>query len=255
MLAIERRQEILNIIRKEKSVRVHDLAVLFDVAEETIRRDLDKLDKEGMVKKTYGGAVLEEPVSDDLSFIDRQKVNMPQKKRMAALASQLIKDGETVFIDMSTTALEVIKAVDKDIHVTVVTNSLEAIVVLGSMENIRVVVIGGTYDKNNLFMGGPMSAKYIDHYYVDKTFFSVKGMSLDRGMMDSREDIAQIKSLMVKNTREAILMIDASKLDKTAMVRVIDPKEVDMVITDERLDEAWEHFFDENHISVMVADE
>ncbi len=111
MLAIERRQEIMRLIRRDKSVRVHELAGRFEVTEETIRRDLDKLDKEGKVKKTYGGAILEEPVSDDPSFMDRQKVNMDEKKLIAKRASELIEDGETIFIDMSTTALEVIKAV------------------------------------------------------------------------------------------------------------------------------------------------
>lgn len=254
MLAIERRQEILKIIQKEKSVRVQALAVLFDVAEETIRRDLDKMDKEGKLKKTHGGAVLEEPVSDDLTFSDRQKVNMEEKKRMAVAASQLIEDGETVFIDMSTTALEVIKAVDSTKQVTVVTNSLEAIVVLGHMDNIKVVTIGGTYDKNNLYMGGAMCYKYIDHYYVDKTFFSVKGMTLDRGLMDSREEIAQIKALMVKNCRQAILMIDSSKFDKTGLVRILDPEEIDVVVTEEGLDDPWKAYFNEHHIETIIAE-
>ncbi len=137
--------------------------------------------------------------------------------------------------------------------ITVVTNSLEAIVVLANRDNVRLVVIGGTYDNNNLSMGGAMTSKFIDHYYVDKTFFSVKGISKERGIMDSKEEIAELKSMMVKNTRQAILVIDGSKFDKSALVRAINPSEVDVIITDHNLDEEWQSYFEDNGIDAIVV--
>ena len=253
MLAIERRQAILNQIKMEKSVKVSDLAVLHEVTEETIRRDLDKLENQGKVKKSYGGAILVEPVSEDPSFIDRQKVNIKNKQMIGARASELIGDGETIFIDMSTTALEVIKAVSPDKKITVITNSLEAIVSLSKMSNIKIISIGGTLDNNNLFMGGPMSHKFIKQYYADKTFFSVKGLDKNRGFMDTNEDIAEIKSLMVKNAREAILVVDQTKFDQSGLVNIINPKNVAKVVTDKAVDDEWMEFFNLYQIEVSQS--
>lgn len=253
MLAIERRQDIMALIRRKKSVRVHDLAIQYDVTEETIRRDLDKLDKEGKVTKTYGGAVLENLVSDNPSFTDRLKVNMSQKKTIGAKAAELIEEGETIFIDMSTTALEVIKAVPDTMTITVITNSLEAIIELSKRQNICLVTIGGTFDRSNLFMGGAMANEFIEHYYVDKTFFSVKALSKNRGMMDSKEEVAEIKSKMVLNSREAILVIDGSKVDKTALFNMIALDHVSTVVTDHHLDQEWAEIFEAHNIIKLQA--
>ncbi len=251
MLAIERRQEIMALIRREKSVRVHDLAIQYDVTEETIRRDLDKLDKEGKITKTYGGAVLENLVSDDPSFTDRLKVNMEQKKAIGAKAAELIEEGETIFIDMSTTALEVIKAVPDTMTITVITNSLEAIIELSKRQNICLVTIGGTFDRSNLFMGGAMANEFIEHYYVDKTFFSVKALSKNRGVMDSKEEVAEIKSKMVLNAREAILVIDGSKVDKTALFNMISLDHISTVVTDHDLDQEWAEILEAHNINKL----
>nr|MDA3844950.1 DeoR/GlpR family DNA-binding transcription regulator [Vallitaleaceae bacterium] len=213
----------------------------------------DKLVKDVKLTKTYGGAVLENPVSEDPSFIDRLKVNMKQKKSIGAKAAELIKDGETIFIDMSTTALEVIKSVPDNIEITVITNSFEAIIELKYRVNIRLVMIGGTFDKANLFMGGSMANRFIEHYYVDKTFFSVKALSKNRGLMDSKEEIAEIKSKMVQNAREAILVIDGSKVDKTALFNVITMDQISTIVTDYILDQQWLDILESHNIDGLMV--
>ena len=253
MLAIERREDIMSLIRAEKSVRVNELALKYHVTEETIRRDLDKLDKAGKVKKTYGGAVLEKPVSEDPSFSDRLKVNMAEKKTIGAKAAELIEDGETIFIDMSTTSLEVIKAVPSTVAITVITNSLEAIVVLSKRPNIRLVTIGGTFDKANQSMGGPMANAFIEHYFVDKTFFSVKGVSKVKGLTDTNEDVAELKARMVKNAKEAILVVDGSKFGYTALMNNIQLKDIHCLVTDHQIDPTWQGIFDDNDIDVITT--
>lgn len=255
MLAIERRAEIIRLIKRDKSVRVNELSEKFQVTEETIRRDLDKLDKEGKVKKTYGGAVLEDYVSEDPSFNDRMKVNMDQKKIMASYANQLIQDGETIFIDMSTTALEMIKNVDNDKKITVITNSLNALVELSQRTNIKLIAIGGTFNTTNLSMEGPMTSQYIDQYYADKTLFSVKGITTERGIMDSKEESANIKRHMVNNAKQAILVADDSKFNQSALIKVIEIEKVDMVITNYKMDQQWREFFEQKDIEVQVVEQ
>lgn len=253
MLAIERRSEIMNIIKRDRSVRVNKLSEKFEVTEETIRRDLDKLDKEGKLKKTYGGAVLEDYVSEESSFSDRLKVNMEEKKLIATYANHLIEDGETIFIDMSTTALEVAKNVDSAKNFTVITNSLNALIELSQRPNINLITIGGIFNESTLSMEGPMTNKFINQYYADKTLFSVKAISQERGVMDSKEHLAEIKRQMIGNAKKVILLADGSKFNQSALVRVIDVESIDMIITDYKMDEQWHDYFSKKNIEVIVV--
>lgn len=250
MLAIERREAIINIIKKDKSVRVNELAEKYDVTEETIRRDLEKLEKEGIVKKTYGGAVLQDFVSIDATLSERQKKNMDKKHEIAKFADSLINDGETIFIDMSTTALEFIKQISEDKKVTVITNSLNAITELKSKANVNLMMIGGVLNKEYVSMEGPMTIKFIENYYVDKTVFSVKAISKEQGIMDSNEVFANIKSKMIEHSNQRILVADSSKFDKTALTTVSSMEMVDVVVTDTALDKDWINRFVEWKVEV-----
>ncbi len=253
MLAIERRDEIVRIIRMDRTVRVNELSEKFGVTEETIRRDLDKLDKEGIVKKTYGGAVLVENVSEDASFSDRIKLNMDEKRRIAAYANEIITDGETIFIDMSTTALEFIKNVDASKNITVITNSLTAMNELANKSNVNLITIGGSFNSDTLCMEGPMTTKFIDFYYVDKTLFSVKAISRERGIMDSREHSAEIKRHMIENANKAILLADHSKFDKNALTKIVDIEGVDMLVTEHSLNDEWVAYLEKKGIETVTV--
>lgn len=253
MLAIERRSEIMTLIQRDRSVRVNELADKFQVTEETIRRDLDKLEKEGKVKKTYGGAVVQDLVSEDASFLDRQQKNMTQKRRIAAYADDLIQEGETIFIDMSTTALEVIKQLSPLKHITVITNSLNAMVELSQRSNINLIALGGAFNEGALSMVGPMTTKSIDHYYADKTLFSVRGISLQKGIMDSKEELAEIKRHMIENAKEVILLADESKFNQAALVQVVPMTSIDRVVTEYELNQEWRAYFEEMGVEALVV--
>ena len=110
MLAIERKNEILDKLRAEQRVLVSDLAEYYNVTEETIRRDLDKLEKEGYATKTYGGAILGNSTKTDLSYTIRNKTNVEAKTQIAALASRLIEDGDHLMLDDSSTSLYLAKS-------------------------------------------------------------------------------------------------------------------------------------------------
>ena len=125
MLAIERKSEILTILQKEKSVLVAELSQKYGVTEETIRRDLDKLEKEGYVKKTYGGAVLKQKINEDIPFKIREKTNIVQKQKIAKAVAQMIEDGESIMLDSSSTSLMVARNLKQYKDLTVITNSVE----------------------------------------------------------------------------------------------------------------------------------
>ena len=125
MLPIERRNEILSKLMLDGRVIVSDLSVLYDVTEETIRRDLDKLEKDGLAKKTYGGAVRNDDLNVDLPYTIRKQTNVEGKKYIAELIGKLICDGENVLMDSSTTALYTMKSIYNRSNMTIITNSIE----------------------------------------------------------------------------------------------------------------------------------
>ena len=163
MLALERRNLILEKLQTEKRVVVSQLSQLFDVSEETIRRDLDKLEKEGLATKSYGGAVINEDISIDLPFNIRKNQNVVGKQKMAELTADLVQDGEHIFLDASTTAVFVAKALkEKRERLTVITNSVEVLLELSDVSGWNIISTGGVMKEGYLaFLG---STKYLSVY-------------------------------------------------------------------------------------------
>lgn len=139
MLAIERKNEILDKLRAEQRVLVSDLAAYYHVTEETIRRDLDKLEKEGYATKTYGGAILGNSTKTDLSYTIRNKTNVEAKNQIAAIASRLIEDGDHLMLDDSSTSLYLAKKLKEKKNLTVITNSVELVVELSDVEGCKMI--------------------------------------------------------------------------------------------------------------------
>ena len=139
MLAIERKNEILDKLRAEQRVLVSDLAEYYNVTEETIRRDLDKLEKEGYATKTYGGAILGNSTKTDLSYTIRNKTNVDAKNQIAALASRLIEDGDHLMLDDSSTSLYLAKKLKEKKNLTVITNSVELVVELNGIDGWTII--------------------------------------------------------------------------------------------------------------------
>ena len=142
MLAMDRRAVILDRIQKKTSVRVTELAEEFQVTEETIRRDLEKLESEGYVTRTYGGAVLAQNNASDLSIHVRETQNLEGKRRIARKVADMIGDNETLMLDSSTTSMFVARNIRK--KVTIITNSVRIPQEVAALENIEIIVTGGT---------------------------------------------------------------------------------------------------------------
>ena len=132
MLAIERRNEILEKLQTDRRVVVSELSQIYDVSEETIRRDLEKLVNDGYAIKSYGGAVINENVNIELPFNIRKNRNIVGKQRIAELVSRIVKDGDSIMLDASSTAVYIAKALQEKgkKNLTVITNSIEIIIEL-----------------------------------------------------------------------------------------------------------------------------
>ena len=167
MLAIERRNAILSKLYLDGKVIVSALSQEFDVTEETIRRDLDKLDKEGLVKKSYGGAVLVQNFSTDLPHSVRKKANVEAKQKIAEKISTLFQDGDCIMLDASSTALLLLNYIRNLKNITLITNSVEALIELSDKDDWNVFSTGGKLKKGSLSLVGPSAEKTIRSFHVD----------------------------------------------------------------------------------------
>ena len=251
MLAIERRREILARLTANGKVIVAELAKDFEVTEETIRRDLDKLDKEGLASKTYGGAVSKHNASVDLPYNIREGVNVAQKQQIAQLIADLIEDGQRVMIDSSSTALYAIKKIKEKSNLTIITNSVKVLLELADKPDWTVLSTGGILKKNALALMGSSAEKMINSYHVDIAICSCKGLDMELGVTDSNENDSLIKQAMFHSAEKRILALDSEKFDKKSFVKVCDFSDVDLIVTDTAPTEKWIGFCEEKNINLV----
>lgn len=255
MLAVERRNLILEKLQDEKKVVVSELSTLFGVSEETIRRDLDKLDKEGLATKSYGGAVLNENTSLDMPFNVRKKRNMQGKQLIAELVGGLVQEGEHIIVDPSTTAVAIAKALKNRKRLTVITNSIEVLVELSDVSGWDIISTGGTLRENYLALVGPKATDVISSFHVDRAIISCKGLDMEQGITDSNEMFSQVKQTMLKSAKQRILAVDYTKFDNIAFSKICEPSSIDMVVTDVRPSDEWMEYFAEKGIECLYGRE
>ncbi len=251
MLAIERKREIIARLDSDGKVIVSELARDFGVTEETIRRDLEKLDREGLASKTYGGAVSNKPSAVDLPYNVREGVNVEQKKEIADKICDMIRDGEKIMLDSSSTALYVIKKIKEKKNLTVITNSLKILLELADKQDWTVLSTGGVLKKGALSLMGSSAEKMISSYHVDTAICSCKGIDMSLGITDSNENDSLIKQAMINAADRRILAVDSEKLDKKSFVKVCAPSDIDIIVTDAEPSERWIGFCRENNIELV----
>ncbi len=242
MLALERRNIILEKLQEEKRVVVSELSAQFGVSEETIRRDLEKMEKEGLVTKSYGGAILNESTSIDMPFNVRKKVNVAGKQRLAELAAEQIKDGDHIILDASSTSVFIAKAIKDKKNLTILTNSIEIIIELSDMPDWNIICSGGSLKEGYLALVGPKALESLSSFNADKAFFSCKGIDIERGITDGNEMFTQIKQVMMHSAARSILAVDSSKFDRIAFSRLCDVKDMQTIIMDRKPEERWLSF-------------
>ena len=254
MLALERRNLILEKLQEEKRVVVSELSQLYNVSEETIRRDLDKLEKEGLATKSYGGAVINEDVGIDLPFNIRKNQNVGGKQKMAELVAGMIDDGEHIFLDASSTAVFVAKALKTKERLTVITNSMEILLELSDVTGWNIISTGGRMKEGYLAFLGSRTEEAIRSYYADKVIISCKALDHEWGIMESQEAFGSTKRCMMASGRKKILVIDSRKFDRTAFSVAGNLRDVDVVVTDTKPSEKWLEHFSELDIECVYPD-
>lgn len=254
MLAIERRNAILEKLQAERRVVVSELSQIYKVSEETIRRDLEKLENDGFVIKSYGGAVINENANVDLPFNIRKKRNVISKQKIAEVISSRIKDGTSIMLDASSTAVYIAKALKERKNLTLITNSIEILIEMFDTPNVSVLSTGGAMREGSFALVGPQTDKMLKSYHVDVAIVSAKGFDLETGMTDTEELHANNKKTMLHAGREKVLAVDSSKFGKTAFTEIGTLEDISMVVTDAKPDEVWLQAFKEYGIECIYPE-
>jgi len=254
MLAIERKNEILEKLKIEQRVVVSELAAHYQVTEETIRRDLDKLEKEGYATKTYGGAIWGNSTKSDLSYTIRNKTNVEAKTIIGLLVNKLIDDGDHLMLDDSSTSLFIAKHIKEKRNITLITNSIEILTELSGVESWTIMSTGGRLKPESMALVGNQTHEMIRNFHVDKTIISCKGLNQNAEITDSSEFHSSTKKAMLSSARKTYLAIDSTKFDKTSFVKIASLKDICGVITEKKPEKQWLDLFKTNQIECIYPE-
>lgn len=230
MLANQRHQEILELIRARKYVEVRELSEICKVSTETIRQDLRKLEEEKKLMRVHGGARLYTDRQIEIPYYIREYANTDLKTEIAAEAVNLIRPGEQIILDSSSTCLFLAHALP-NLPLTVLTNSIRIAEALVEKDKIQVVVVGGVMLRSSLSFVGMMAQKCLENYKVNKFFLCGK-VDYSFGISEPNESAVLVKQNMMKIADEIIVLADHHKFGGIDFMQILPLSKVDHIITD-----------------------
>lgn len=236
MLMAERQLKILNIIQYNGSVQVDELARELRVSTMTIRRDLEKLQKEGVVERCHGGAVSK----TEVSYADKRVKNHDEKEKIAAKGAEFVRAGTAVYLDAGTTTYEIARRIMNMENMTVVTNDLEIALLLKSSK-AELVLCGGYVQKSTGSTYGYYATQMMKDFRFDTGFFGAAAINEEFQVLTPTTDKAFLKRLLVKQCQQSFLTVDGSKFDRQGINRINSLADYTAVITDYVFNENQKH--------------
>jgi DeoR/GlpR family transcriptional regulator of sugar metabolism len=230
----ERRRQIAQLIRDAGSVTVAELEQRFGMSPMTIRRDLELLERDGAARRTHGGAVLPGFAGNEDSFHERLDKDVDAKERLARAAVALLRPGESVFLDSSTSAYYAARTIiSSSLRVTILTHSLPIMDLFSTNEapNVELVGVGGTLRKLTLSFVGPHAVHVVASHFADKAFISIKGITNDGFLTDPDALEAEVKRTMLSHAEQPILLADGSKFAQCGLSVIGHVSEMHLVLT------------------------
>lgn len=215
MLAKERQDAIVEQVNSMGSVLVKELSEKYKVTEDSIRKDLTLLEKKGLLKKTYGGAVRVRVNVHEFYVSERKDKNLEEKRIIAQKAYSLIEDGDMIFLDISTSNLELAKLlIQNDSEVTIITNMIEIMLQYVPSQRTKMIFIGGCMSEDRDGFVGSLVNREIERYRFDKAFLGVVGVDIEDNRVETYyvED-GMTKSTVLKSSSEAYMMLESRKLE------------------------------------------
>lgn len=253
MLPNQRRDKILELLKEDGSAKVVDLARIFKVTEVTIRQDLEKLEKDGLVTKEHGGAYLKNVEDQVRTFSLGNQENIDKKELIAAKCLEFIESGDSIILDSGSTTTEIAKKLRGYKNLTVITNALNIALILGAEPGIELIVTGGEFKPPTLSLTGQKAADFFKGINVQKLFLATAGISLKSGLTYPSISDLVVKKAMIDAADTTYLVADSTKMGKSAFASLGALSLIDYIITDAGIEEKHKQVFRDNEIELIIA--
>lgn len=240
MTIFERRQRILEILRLQPGMRIPDLAAALGVSHGTVRNDLEALAQDGQLQRLHGGAVLSESQPHTSpSFAARARRNEGSKLMIARWAAEKIEDGDSIFLDSSSTVYAMARYLKDRRKLRVFTNGFEVARTLAANPSNIVVVVGGVLDQDGSVIVGSLGEQNLQGLHIHKAFFSCSGFSPETGLTEVQMAEAQLKARAISSAEQVYALVDSSKFGKVDLTPFARLEQVTHLFTDGQLSHAW----------------
>lgn len=257
MIAIYRRTKIKELLFQERSVKVADLVKEFNVSEETIRRDLNQLEQEGIIRKNYGGAILVEELQNNFQPIppveQRRFQFYEEKDAIGKMAASLVEDQQIVILDSGSTTWCVARHLRNVPDLMVVTNGLNVAEESSQNEDASVFIIGGKLIKKSMSLVGPQAELELQNYNAHFSFLGASGITMRKGFTSSDLYEAEVKRAMISAGQKIVIVADHSKFERQGLISFSSFQDVDILVTSDLVEQSILDDISQLGVQVMVC--
>ncbi|WP_018151195.1 DeoR/GlpR family DNA-binding transcription regulator [Leeia oryzae] len=249
-----RQQALLDLVRKRGFVSVEELAQQFDVTMQTIRRDINQLAEDNLLRRYHGGAGLPSSV-ENIAYTQRKVLQISAKQRIAELVAEQIQDGQSLILNLGTTTEEVARALMGHRHLSVITNNLNVAAILADNPDHEVIVTGGVVRARDRGITGEATIDFIRQFRVDIGIIGVSSIDPDGTLRDFDYREVKVAQTIIEQSRQVWLVADHSKFSREALVRLAHVSQVDVLFTDQPLPDGMAAVLRDAGTRVVVATE
>ena len=253
MLAAERRFKIIRLVQKQKVVTTKKLAKLFNTSGMTIRRDLEKLNQDGLLLKTHGGVVANEMATLGPSFAEKEITYLEEKRKIGLVAGEMIERGDIIALNAGTSTFQVAKNIKENMDLTVITNAINIGMELAKRDDIKLILTGGTLRERSFALVGTLAEKALASIRVNKVFLGVNGVAVEHGITTADLLEASIDKVMIEIAKEVIVVADHSKIGNVSLAPIVPLSDIDKVITDSGISKTDRGTLEKSGVEVIIA--
>jgi DeoR/GlpR family transcriptional regulator of sugar metabolism len=249
----ERRENIVEFLKKESKIRVEELADRLNVSQVTIRKDLDVLEKRGLLERSHGNAIFSQQSRFNIAFLEKLQMQSSAKELIAQAAASYIHEGDSIILDSGTTILSLAKIlVGKFRSLFVITNSVPAALEL-TRAGYELLLVGGQVRNHSMALIGPLGLRNLESFHVDRAFMGTSGITLSHGYSTPDSLDAQMKQAMIRIADKAYVLTDSSKFGHNCMVSFARCSDIHLTLTDSGLSQKAFKEFKQNGVDIRVV--
>ena len=256
MTTAQRLATIIELISRKGSISIKELEEIFNVSRMTIHRDLARLEKEGILRRVKGGAILSRSTSAELTFSLREERNREKKLLIGNRATNLVEDGTAIAVDASTTALHFVRCLKRRqfSNLIVVTTGIKTALELIGEHGIQVILCGGLVREISLSLVGKLASLALKNFHCVKAFISGEGLTFENGVTASNVLEVESKQELMESASESVLLLDSSKFGKTAFVTIAPVESFNIIITDAGIPDSFKRGIVERGVKLLIAE-